>query len=128
MICLDATFLIDLEAGDPAAAALVGGWESSGDRVAVPLPAYVEWLRGAYLKGGKTLTRAIELAENLEVLAAEVMVGHDAARFGADASRVGRSLSGSDLLIAAIVRHHHAVLVTRDRDFSGLAGLPVEIY
>ena len=68
------------------------------------------------------------MADNLEILGADASVGHDAARFGAETTRLGRALSASDLLIAGIVRHHHAVLVTRDRDFAGLPGLPVELY
>jgi len=126
--CLDATFLIDLQAGEPEAVARARHWEVSRERVAVPLPALVEWLRGSYFKGGRTLRAALELAENIEVLPADLAMGHDAARFGADAARNGRALSASDLLIVAIVRHHHAILVTRDPDFSGLPGLPVEVY
>lgn len=128
MFCLDATFLIDLQAGLTPVAERVRAWESRGERTAVPLPAFVEWLRGAYFKGGRTLSAALRFAENLEVLSADVTVGNDAARFGAEAARRGRSLSASDLLIAATVRHHHAILVTRDQDFAGLPGLPVEIY
>lgn len=128
MLCLDATFLIDLQANVPAAVARAKEWERAGERLAVPLPAYVEWLRGAHFKGGRTLRAALAMAENLEVLLPDLSVGHDAARFGAEATRLGKSLSASDLLIAALVRHHHAVLVTRDADFSGLPGLPVESY
>ncbi len=128
MFCLDATFLIDLQAGLPAAARLVERWESDGTRVTVPLPAYVEWLRGAYLKGGKALVSALELAENLEVLSPDVTIGQDAARLGADIMRGGRTLSAADLLIAALVRHHRGVLVTRDRDFTDVPGLSVETY
>jgi predicted nucleic acid-binding protein len=126
--CLDATFLIDLQAGAPEAVERARRWEESGERITVPLPALIEWLRGAYFKGGRTLRAALELAENLEVLSADAAVGHDAARFGADVARKGRALSASDLLIAGIVRHHHAILVTRDQDFSGLPGLPVDVY
>lgn len=41
--------------------------------------------------------------------------------------RKGRTLSPADLLIAALVRYHRGVLVTRDRDFSDVPGLAVEL-
>ncbi len=128
MRCLDATFLIDLQAGVPEAAQLVRQWEREGMRVAVPLPAWIEWLRGAYLRGGKALEVALQLAENLEVVSADTIVGHDAARLGADLMRRGRTLSAADLIIAALVRHHRGVLITRDRDFLDVPGLAVEVY
>ncbi len=128
MRCLDATFLIDLQAGLPEASERVREWERDGTRLAVPIPAFVEWMRGAYLHGGKALAAALELADNLEVLPAETPVGLDAARLGAELMRQGRTMSASDLLIAALVRHHHGVLITRDRDFSHVPGLSVETY
>jgi predicted nucleic acid-binding protein len=128
MRCLDASFLIDLQGGVPEASHLVQQWEREKTRVAVPIPAYVEWLRSAYLRGGKALSAALELAENLEVLPADVTVGNDAARLGAELMRRGRILSAADLLIAALVRHHRGVLITRDLDFSDIPGLAVEHY
>ena len=128
MRCLDSTYLIDLQEGIEGAVNLARSWEENGERTAVPLPAYVEWLRGAYFCGGKFLAASMRLAENLEVLPISIDTGQDAARFGAETSRLGRALSSSDLLIAAIARHHHAVLVTRDSGFAGLPGLPVESY
>ncbi|MFZ1023739.1 MAG: hypothetical protein WAN87_06360 [Thermoplasmata archaeon] len=84
MRCLDATLLIDLQPGVSDAASLVRQWEREKIRIAVPIPAYVERLRGAYLRGEMGLAAALELAENLEVLPAEAAVGHGAARLGAN--------------------------------------------
>ena len=74
------------------------------------------------------LERSLTLARRLEVLPLEADTAEDAARLGRELDRKGVAVGNLDLLIAAIVRKHRAILVTRDHDFQRVPGLHLETY
>ncbi len=128
MKCLDSTFCIDLANGVPEARARAEQLVSAGERLAIAAPALTEFLVGAFHKGGQRLSQALELVAQLEILDVSEPIAIDAARIGAECARRGEPVGTIDLLIAATAKHHHAHLLTRDRDFSVVPNLTLETY
>jgi predicted nucleic acid-binding protein len=128
MRCFDSTFLIDYMRGEPSAVAKVRELVESTERLATPAVAAAELLVGAYYRGGGELTRTLEFLERLEVLPFDVAEAAEAGRIGAESMRRGAPLVGNDLLVAATVRQHRGILVSRDVVFSMVPGLAVEAY
>jgi tRNA(fMet)-specific endonuclease VapC len=128
MRCLDTTFCIDLANGVPAARAKVEELEKQGDLLAIAAPALTEFLIGAFSQGGKRLTRAMEFVAQLQTLDVTEPIAMDAARLGGECVRRGEAVAVMDLLIAATARHHRAIVLTRDPDFSRIPGLSTETY
>lgn len=67
-----------------------------------------------------------ELLAAIEVLAWSSVTARRYATIRADLERRGKPLGALDLLIAAHAVQHDAVLVTNDRAFSAVPGLPLE--
>ena len=67
MRSLDASFLIDLLRGDPAAVEKADALDRAGERMSIAAPALAEVLVGAYYKGGADLTRTLETLASLDV-------------------------------------------------------------
>lgn len=128
MRCLDATFLVDVLKGLPAARRKAEVFKESGERLSVAAPALAEILIGAYYRGGSLLRETLELASALDVVDVDVHDAAEAARLGADLLRRGEAIATTDLLIAAAAKLHGQILVTRDRSFSRIPGLAVEAY
>ncbi|HEV2317733.1 MAG TPA: type II toxin-antitoxin system VapC family toxin [Thermoplasmata archaeon] len=128
MRSLDASFCFDLLRGDPGAIARVPDWESQNEQLTIAAPALAEFLRAGYHRRGRILERSLELARRLEVLPLDSESAEEAARMGGELDRQGTAVGNLDLLIAAIVRRHHGVLVTRDSDFHRIPGLHLETY
>ncbi|MFZ1023214.1 MAG: type II toxin-antitoxin system VapC family toxin [Thermoplasmata archaeon] len=128
MKCLDSTFCIDLVMGSKDAAAKAEELSTAGERLAIAAPALTEFLVGAFHQGGKRLRQALEFVSELEVLDVTEPISVDAARMGAECIRRGEAVGTLDLLIAATAKHHHASLLSRDRDYSRIAGLTLETY
>jgi predicted nucleic acid-binding protein len=126
--CLDSTFCIDLLNGDPGALARVRELEASGERLAVAAPTLTEFLTGAFAHGGRPLSQALEFVAQLEVLEVTESIALEAARLGGECYRKGGVVAHLDLLIGATSKHHRAVLLTRDEDFSRIPGVVVERY
>ncbi len=128
MRCLDSSFVVDLLAGEPPALRKAAELEGSGERLSIAVPAMAEVLMGAHYQGGSYLRKALELLAGLDILTADGAVAVDAGTLGAELLRRGTRASAADLLIAASVRVHRKVLLTRDRGFSTMPGLAVETY
>jgi predicted nucleic acid-binding protein len=126
--CLDSTFCIDLLNGDPGARRRIQELERAGERVAVAAPTLTEFLVGAFAHGGRVLSQALEFAAELEVLEVDERITIEAARLGGECYRAGTAVGNLDLLIGAASKHHRAVLLTRDEDFSRIPGVVVEAY
>lgn len=128
MKCLDSTFCLDLLNGSPGAPTKARELSTAGERLAIPAPALTEFLVGAFHQGGKRLTQALEFVGELEVLDVTEPISVDAARLGGECSRRGEAVGTLDLLIASTAKHHHAPLLSRDKDFSRIPGLTLETY
>lgn len=128
MKCLDSTFCIDFANGVPEALAKAGEVSTLGERLAIPAPALTEFLVGAFSQGGRRLAQALEFIAELEVLDVTEPISVDAARLGGECSRRGESVGTLDLLIASTAKHHHATLLSRDKDFARIPGLTLETY
>jgi len=128
MRCLDSSFVVDLLAGLPAAIRKASELQQSGERLSITAPAMAEVLMGAHYRGGPYLRKALELVAGLDILAADGAVASQAGELGAELMRRGIRPSAADLLIAASVRVHRKVLLTRDRGFAAIPGLAVETY
>ena len=128
MRALDASFCFDFLRGDEGACQRSAEWERAEEVLTIPAPALAEFLRSGFRRGGRFLDRSLALTGRLEVLPLERESAEEAARIGGELDRRGRSIGNLDLLIAAIVRRHNAVLVTRDQDFQRIPGLLLETY
>ena len=128
MKCLDSTFCIDLVNGSREAVQKAQELSDAGERLAIPAPALTEFLVGAFHQGGKRLTQALDFVSELEVLDVTEAISVDAARMGGECTRRGEAVGTLDLLIAATAKHHHATLLSRDRDFARISGLVLETY
>lgn len=128
MRSLDATYCFDFLRGDPGARERALEWEAQEELLTIPAPALAEFLRSGYRRGGRFLERSLALTRRLEVLPLESDTAEGAARLGGELDRNGEAVGNLDLLIAAIVRKHQAILVTRDQDFQRIPGLHLETY
>ena len=128
MLCVDSTYCIDLASEVPAAASKAHELASSGERLAIAAPALTGFLVGAFAKGGRRLSQALEMVEQLEVLPVTGDVALDAARLGGECARRGATVGNLDLLIAACARRHGARILTRDPDFGRIPNVQVETY
>lgn len=128
MRTLDTSFLIDLFQGDEMARAVSADFDSSGESTSVPAPALAEFMLGANVAGGKYFARALEFASNIDILPVDRETAMIAARVGADLLQKGQRTGIVDALIAAASIQNNAILVTRDKAFSNIAGLAVQYY
>jgi len=128
VVSLDTTFLIDLRRGHPAAVAKAKAIEASGEARCITAPVAAELLIGAHRFGGVSLERTRELLASLVLLETDMESCEEAGRLGADLIARGETLSGVDLLVAAISKRHGQRLLTRDRSFARVPGLAMETY
>ena len=128
MRCFDSTFLIDYVRGEASAVEKVRELLEATERLTTPAVAVAEVLVGAHYRGGRELARTLEFLELLDVLPFDLAEAAEAGRIGAESMRRGAPLVGNDLLVAATVRHHRGILVSRDSVFSMVPGLAVEAY
>lgn len=128
MRSLDATYCFDILRGDAGARERAVEWEREQELLTIPAPALAEFLRSGYRRGGRVLERSLALTRRLEVLPLEADAAEEAGRIGGELDRKGVALGNLDLLIAAIVRKHRAILVTRDQGFQRIPGLHLETY
>lgn len=128
MRCFDTSFLIDYVRGEGRAVRKVREFTEEGERMVAPSVAVAELLVGAHYRGGRELSKTLELLEVLEVLPFDSSVAEEAGRMGAESLRRGSPLLGVDLLVAATARVHRGILVSRDNIFSGVPGLALENY
>jgi predicted nucleic acid-binding protein len=126
--CFDSTFLIDYVRGEASAVEKVRELLEATERLTTPAVAVAEVLVGAHYRGGRELARTLEFLELLDVLPFDLAEAAEAGRIGAESMRRGAPLVGNDLLVAATVRHHRGILVSRDSVFSMVPGLAVEAY
>jgi predicted nucleic acid-binding protein len=128
MRSLDTSYCFDFLRGDPRALERADEWEREGEELTIAAPAQAEFLRAGYRRGGRFLDHSLALMRRLEILPLDGAAAEEAARMGAECDRRGRSVASLDLLIAAVVRRNHGILVTRDRDFVHISGLQLEAY
>jgi tRNA(fMet)-specific endonuclease VapC len=128
VVSLDTSFLIDLLAGEPRAAAKAAELDRSSESRYVTAPAAAEVMIGAYRLGGAYLERTKSLVDAIPLLAFDRESYHRAGQLGAELLRRGTPIGEGDLFIAAISVQHGERLLTRDRAFSRVPGLTVESY
>ncbi len=128
MKCLDSTFCIDFANGVAEARVKAEEFAKTGERLAIPAPALTEFLVGAFHQGGRRLSEALAFVSELEVLETTQAISIDAASLGGECSRRGTPVGALDLLIAATAKHHHASLLSRDKDFARVPNLTLETY
>jgi predicted nucleic acid-binding protein len=126
--CLDSSFLIDMAAGDPGAAAKVRAMEASGAVLAVAAPALTEVLVGAHFRGGGYLRKMRDLLSPLDVWETDAAIAREAGELGAEMKRRGFPTPTIDLIIAVTARTRTAIVVTRDEAFPRMPGIAVETY
>jgi predicted nucleic acid-binding protein len=125
---LETTFLIDLLNDLPAAIQVAKALEARGEPRCVTAPAAAEVLVGAHLQGGRSLEKTKELLDSLVLLDFDREAYVEAGRLGAILIQRGEEVSTPDLMIAAISKRHGQRLITRDRAFSRIPGLSIEMY
>lgn len=128
MRCFDASFVVDLLAGDEGARRKAAELEASGERLSISVPAMAEVLMGAHFAGGAYLRRTLELVAGLEVLPADGALAAEAGELGAELMRRGARPGAADLIVAASARLHRRILLTRDKAFATMPGVAVETY
>ena len=128
VVSLDTTFLVDLRRGDSAAVAKAKALEEAGEPRCVTAPVAAELLIGANRFGGASLERTRLLLGSLLLLETDMESCEEAGRIGASLIARGETMSGVDLLVAAISKRHGQRLLTRDRSFVRVPGLTVETY
>jgi tRNA(fMet)-specific endonuclease VapC len=97
-------------------------------RVLLAAPVLYELRRGAVrAANAKALHQAIDDMVTIhEVAPFDAAAAEAAAKIGADLAAKGRQIQHLDTMIAGIAVSCGAILVTRDGDFKGVAGLKVE--
>jgi predicted nucleic acid-binding protein len=122
------TYLLDTN----AVADYINGFEPTTGRIKQAIreghllclcrPVYYEVLRGLLKTKADRKRRVFEEQFAPQLVAVALIDGdwQQAARFWADAVNAGRQLADTDLLIAAITRRIHGVLVSADADFDAL--------
>jgi tRNA(fMet)-specific endonuclease VapC len=128
MRCLDSTFLVDFMRGEGSAVDKIRELREASERLTTPAVAAAELLIGAHYRGGRDLTRTLELLDQLDILPFDRAEAAEAGRLGAESMRRGAPLVGNDLLVAATASCHRGILVSRDSVFSMAPGLAVESY
>ncbi len=128
MVSLDSSFLIDLLAGSPRAAAKARELDRTGEPRYLTAPAASEVLVGAFRLGGAYFSRTKPLVDNLPLLPFDRPSCHEAGRLGSELAARGTPLGQADLFIAAITLRHGERLLTRDRGFVQVPGLTIEGY
>ncbi len=100
----------------------------TGDRHGICLPVLCEYRGG--IRAGKRFQRNLaRLQRTLKALRLWPADEDTAVAFAAlflELRSAGRMLSEFDLLIAAIARQYHAVLLTADKDFKPVTRLKIE--
>jgi tRNA(fMet)-specific endonuclease VapC len=128
MYCADASFLIDLLRGVPAAVQKASDFEARGQLLAIPAPCVAELVRGASIGSSRERERTEELIDTLEILPLDSRSALIAGKIAAESTNRGQEVPLLDCLIAAIAQLAEATLITRDRDFARIPGLTVETY
>lgn len=97
-------------------------------RVLLAAPVLYELRRGAVRAAkAKALQQAIDVIASVhEVAPFDAEAAEAAAKLGSTLTAKGRQIHHLDTMIAGIALARSATLVTRDKDFSGVAGLMVE--
>lgn len=97
-------------------------------RVLLAAPVLCELRRGAVRAGNaKALQKAIDDIKLVhEVVPFDDAAAESAARIAVAQSAKGKQIHHLDTMIAGIAQAQSATLVTRDKDFKGIAGLSIE--
>lgn len=128
---LDATFLVDLVRGDPAARALLDAAEEGSEAVRVPAPALAKFWEA--VERSRHPPRDVERVQAVLAGAATVaFTAQHAARAGrilGRATREGVPMDPFDAMVAAVAVESGESLVTRNvRDFERVPDLRLRTY
>lgn len=128
---LDATFLVDLVRGDPAARALLEAAEEGSEAVRIPAPALAKFWEA--IERSRHPPRDLERVEAVLAGAATTPFTADhalrAGRILGRASREGTPMDPFDAMAAAVAVESGEALVTRNvRDFERVPGLRLRTY
>jgi tRNA(fMet)-specific endonuclease VapC len=98
-------------------------------RVLLAAPVLYELRRGAPVKNARAWQGAVDsLVQTYVVLPLDADSAEAAYAIAADLRARGRHIHHLDTLIAGIAMNAGAILVTRDKAFSGVKGLPTEVW
>ena len=128
---LDATFLVDLVRGDPAARALLDAAEEGSEAVRIPAPAIAKFWEA--VERSRQPPRDRERVQAILAGAASVpFTAEHAARSGrilGRAAREGFPMDPFDAMVAAVAVESDEALVTRNvRDFERVPDLRLRTY
>jgi predicted nucleic acid-binding protein len=122
----DATFVIDVLAGQPVAAARYPTLLSDG--MALSILTYMELWEGALMgrDPAQAARRLRQFLRPMAILPFSRRVALRAARLRGELRRLGRPVEqrALDILIAATALEYGLIMVTSDRDYDDIPGLP----
>jgi tRNA(fMet)-specific endonuclease VapC len=129
MVCLETSFLIDLLRERKGARELAQQL-SRETRLTVAAPSVMEVWSGACLSNASDAEKhkVTELLQSVEILPLDERSAKWAAELEYSLSTQGTSMQLADVQIAAIAQANGEMLVTRDEDFSRIAGLKLLKY
>jgi len=129
-LILDTSILVDLLRGDEVIQERIRACEKANEPLKTTAITAFELYLGAHRssRAEENLTLVNSLLNNLEVLVFDRRTGEIAARIMADLMERGEPLDIRDVFIAAIAIREDEKLATRDKDFTRVRGLEVEIW
>jgi tRNA(fMet)-specific endonuclease VapC len=130
VVCLDATFVIDILRGNKNISVLLEEWKTTEERVTIPAPAVTEVISGAMLEAsGKERALLDKLLSSLFVLPLTRLSCVHAGELDAELVKAGQQIGLVDLMIASIAIENSETLITRNlRHFQRIPGLVVTDY
>ena len=127
---LDTSVLVDLLRGDEVVQERIRACEEAGEPLKTTAITAFELYLGAYRSSRieENLALVSSLLNSLEVLVFDRRAGGIAARIMADLMERGEALDVRDVFIAAIAIRDSDKLATRDKDFTRVRELEIEIW
>jgi predicted nucleic acid-binding protein len=126
MTVVDTTLLVDLEREWPPAQRMMNDLESFGRPILIPAIVWVEYLSGVPPSKRPGKERLIEGATSF--IAFDRTIADEAVRMVHECAAAGKSMSWTDLQVAATTRALNDELVSNDGVFADVAGLSVQRY
>ncbi|MBI4450693.1 type II toxin-antitoxin system VapC family toxin [Candidatus Woesearchaeota archaeon] len=126
-LVFDTNILIDIERGDTATLRSVAELSQCGQPPAITAPTYAEYYYGLLKKPLASRLRAIRGLDVYTVLNTTKESARLIAELKQALEKAGTALSVFDLFIAAIALDQGATLVTRDKAFTNVPQLKVEV-
>jgi len=129
-VILDTSVLVDLLRGDETVQKRIRACEEIGEPLKTTVITVYELYFGAYRSSHveKNLALVRSLLDSLEVLVFDREAGKIAARIMTDLMKCGKPLDVRNVFIAAIAIRADDTLATRDKDFTRVKRLKIELW